>query len=101
MEHNHRLYDFVELGESIFRAAGLEAGRFIKHMDELRSSTGEEIASGDAFIISIRRVLASLAREAETGGTLPGYKAWFTEGHAAVKRPDGNVVVGVRPKKLF
>ncbi len=101
MEHNHRLYDFVELGESIFRAAGVEAGTFIKHMDDLRASTGAEIASGDDFIIATRKALETLARQAITGECLPGYKSWFTSGATAVRRNDGTIVIGVRQKKLF
>lgn len=99
--HNHRLYDFVALGEAICQAAEVESGTFIKQMNELRASTGAEIASGDEFIIATRKTLGTLVGKAIPGETLPGYKSWFSDGAVAVRQASGRVIVGIRGKALF
>ena len=97
----HRLHDFCIAGQRVFAAAGLEPSQFMDLMNRMRASTGAEIASGDSFVTTVRKALDELATHAKDGETLPGWKTWFPTGYAAVRRADGHVVIGVRPKGLF
>lgn len=97
----HRLHDFCIAGQRIFAAAGLKPSQFMDLMNRMRASTGAEIAAGDSFVTAVRKVLDELATRATDGEALPGWKTWFPTGYAAVRRTDGHVVIGVRPKGLF
>lgn len=97
----HRLHDFCIAGQRVFAAAGLEPSQFMDLMNRMRASTGAEIASGDSFVTTVRKALDELATHAKDGEALPGWKTWFPTGYAAVRRADGHVVIGVRPKGLF
>jgi hypothetical protein len=100
MKMDHRLHDFVRLGERVYEAAGLSSAQFVKRLDDLRRSTGADIAAGDTFVIAMRKTLERFAQSAEAGTTLPGWKSWFPAGHAAVKLGSGEVLIGIRPKTL-
>lgn len=97
----HRLHDFCISGQRIFAAAGLKPSQFMDLMNRMRASTGAEIAAGDSFVTAVRKVLDELAKRCTGGEVLPGWKTWFREGCAAVRRADGYVVLGVRPRGLF
>lgn len=97
----HRLHDFCIAGQRIFAAAGLKPSQFMDLMNRMRASTGAEIAAGDSFVTAVRKVLDELATRSTDGEALPGWKTWFPTGYARVRRADGYVVIGVRPKGLF
>jgi hypothetical protein len=100
MSMNHRMHDYCLLGQRIFTVAGLDPDIFMRQLDELRRSTGAEIAAGDTFVIAVRAVLEKLSRNAVIGVGLPGWKSWFPDGCAAAKPDGGETVIGIRPKKL-
>lgn len=97
---NHRMHDFVQLGMRIFAAVGLAPEQFVGQFDELRRSTGADIAAGDAFVTALQAVIERLAQNAQRGESLPGWKTWFPTGSCAVLGEDGVAVIGVRPRKL-
>lgn len=97
---NHRLHDYFLLGQRIFVAAGLDPNIFVRQLDALRRSGGAEIAAGDTFVVAMRAALEKLSHSAVAGVGLPGWKSWFPNGCAAVKLASGEVVIGIRPKKL-
>jgi hypothetical protein len=97
---SHRLHDFVELGKTIFAAIGEEPDRFVKMMDDMRRTTGSEIAAGDTFITATRTLLAKLLKGAPKGRALPGWNSWFSKDCAAVLIEDGSAVVGIRGRYI-
>lgn len=97
----HRLHDFCIAGQRVFAAAKLEPSQFMDLMNRMRASTGAEIASGDSFVTTVRKALDELATQATDGEALPGWKTWFPTGYAAIRRADGHIIIGVRPKGLF
>lgn len=97
---NHRMHDYVLLGQRIFEAAGIDPKVFMNQLDALRRNSGAEIAAGDTFVVAMRATLEKLSKNAVSGVGLPGWKSWFPKGCAAVKLSDGEIVVGIRPKKL-
>jgi hypothetical protein len=97
---SHRLHDFVELGQRIFSAAGLEPSQFGGLMDAMRREQGAEIAAGDSFITTAKLTLRAMLKSAPGSDALPGYKSWFQAGHAAVRLEAGGAIVGVRPRNL-
>jgi hypothetical protein len=100
MSMDHRMHDYCLLGQRLFQAARLDPDIFTRQLDELRRSTGAEIAAGDTFVIAMRAVLEKLSKGAVAGDNLPGWKSWFPLGCAAVRADDGAMVIGIRPKKL-
>lgn len=97
---NHRLHDFVKLGQQIFAGIGENPERFTGLMDEMRRANGAEIAEGDDFIIAVRKCLRGTITNAPTGVGLPGWKSWFSNQHTGCILVDGTAVVGIRPSAL-
>lgn len=97
---NHRLHDFVELGKKLFKAIGESPEKFVAMMDEMRRSTGAEIAAGDDFIVALRGLLRRIAKDAPVGEVLPGWQAWHRTGFVAIRRSDGTVTIGARARWL-
>lgn len=96
----HRLHDYALVGQRIYAAAGVDPEKFMKQFDQLRRSTGAEIAAGDSFVVGARKVLADLARGAQAGDSLPGWKSWHPSGTVAVRRSGGGVVIGIRARAM-
>lgn len=95
---NHRLHDFVELGQRIFSASGISPDEFVRLMDNLRRESGTEIAQGDAFIVATCGVLRKAAAGPQAGEKLPGWNAWFPNGIVSIRLADGSVLIGIRAK---
>ena len=97
----HRLVDFVLAGQRFCHHAGHDPQKFIQCVDNMRESTGAELAAGSAFIKKVQAVITDLAKNATPAPKLPGYKSWHHRGSCAVQTPLGEYVVGVRPQQLF
>jgi hypothetical protein len=97
----HRLVDFVLAGQRFCHHAGIDPQKFIQCVDNMRESTGAELAAGSAFIKKVQAVITDLAKNATIAQKLPGYKSWHHRGSCAVQNSLGESVVGVRPQQLF
>ena len=98
---DHRLHDYCQLGRRILEAAELDPDEFVRQFDQLRRSTGAEIAAGDVFVARTLKLLDSLKRGAAVADKLPGWKSWFPTGAAAVRTSAGQIIVGIKPKHLI
>ena len=102
----HRLVTFDQTGEAMLTAAGYPPGGFQKIIGEMRESAARRTASGDAFLIALRKglkVLAGRAKDAheptlrqvlQRSPATAIFDAFG--GTAAVMRP--NVLMGLLPR---
>lgn len=94
----HRLVDFVQMGEAIAAALGMERGTFAGALKEANKQTAQDYAEGDPFIKAVVATMNDLAKDAPDDGGLPPWKSWA--GGAAAARKNDSVLVAITPQGL-
>lgn len=95
---SHRLVDFVQMGEAIAAALGMERGTFAGALKEANKQTAQDYTEGDPFIKAVVATINELAKDAPDDGGLPPWKSWA--GGAAATRKNDSVLVAITPQGL-